>query len=74
MSWIWVVPAVLACVAVAVCVTALRALEAEAEKLRGAWRAVPALAQQSRIVRAEAARAEVARRATGDALARRAPH
>ena len=56
MSWIWLAPAGLAVVAVAVSVWALRTLDAEAEHLRDAWRAVPALAQQGRTVRAEAAR------------------
>ncbi len=74
MSWIWLVPMSLACVAAGLAVASLRALNAESERLRGAWRTVPVLAQQGRTVRSEAARAESARRSTGDALARRAPH
>jgi len=52
----------------------VRALNAEAQRLRDARQALPVLAQQGRTVRSEAARAEAARQATGDALARRAAH
>ena len=74
MTWIWLVPTSLACLAVVVAVLGLRAVQAETESLRAAWRMVPVLAKQGRSVRAEAARAEAARRATGDALSRRARH
>jgi len=73
-SWIWLLPTGLACVAAGVAWVSVRALNAEAQRLRDARQALPVLAQQGRTVRSEAARAEAARQATGDALARRAAH
>jgi len=48
MSWIWLLPTGLACIAAGVAWVSVRALNAEAERLRDARRALPVLAQQDR--------------------------
>ena len=66
MSAIWFVPALLAVVAVVVAWWSLRTVAEQADQLRRDLRAIPVLADRSRVVRAEADRVRGATDATGD--------
>ena len=66
MSAIWLMPAVLAVVAVLTAWWCLRTVAEQAEGLRRDLRAIPVLADRSRVVRAQAERTRGATDATGD--------
>jgi hypothetical protein len=66
MSAIWMMPAVLATVAVLVAWWSLRTVRDQADGLRRELRTVPVLADRSRSVRARAERVQGATDATGD--------
>jgi hypothetical protein len=66
MSSLWLMPTVLAVLAVVLAWWALRTVSQQAEALRRDLRAIPVLADRSRAVRAQAERTQGATDATGD--------
>ena len=66
MSAIWLMPALLTALAVAVAWWALRTVSEQADELRRDLRTIPVLADRSRTVRAQAERTRGATDATGD--------
>ncbi|MGZ4681609.1 MAG: hypothetical protein ACXWA3_03345 [Acidimicrobiales bacterium] len=66
MSALWLMPALLAVVAVGLAWWSLRTVSEQADGLRRDLRAIPVLADRSRVVRAQAERTRGATDATGD--------